>query len=76
MTSPPSSGRAWALGAPDVCRSATANGAGEISFGAFDASVHGLINHVRYADSWRPREQVLSRFPRWPEKPRPAVVST
>ncbi len=37
---------------------------GEISFATFDASVQGWINHVRYADSWRLREHVLSRF-RW-----------
>ncbi len=36
--------------------------AGEISFGEFDASVRGWINHVRYADSWGLREHVLSRF--------------
>lgn len=35
---------------------------GEISFGEFDASVQGWINHVRYADTWRLREQVLSEF--------------
>ncbi|MCA9179330.1 MAG: RNA-directed DNA polymerase [Planctomycetales bacterium] len=37
--------------------------AGEISFAEFDASVQGWINHVRCADSWRLREQVLDRFP-------------
>jgi hypothetical protein len=36
--------------------------AGQISFGEFDASVQGWINHVRYADSWGLREHVLSRF--------------
>jgi hypothetical protein len=36
---------------------------GAISFGEFDASVQGWINHVRYADSWRLREHVLARFP-------------
>jgi hypothetical protein len=35
---------------------------GQISFGEFDASVQGWINHVRYADSWGLREHVLSRF--------------
>jgi len=38
--------------------------AGKISFGEFDASVQGWINHVRYADSWGLREHVLQRF-RW-----------
>jgi len=32
------------------------------SFGEFDASVQGWINHVRYADSWGLREHVLRRF--------------
>jgi hypothetical protein len=36
---------------------------GEVSFAEFDASVQGWINHVRYADSWRLREAVLSRMP-------------
>ena len=35
---------------------------GDISFGEFDASVQGWINHVRYADSWGLREHVLKRF--------------
>ncbi len=35
---------------------------GEISFAEFDAGVQGWINHVRYADSWRLREHVLSKF--------------
>jgi retron-type reverse transcriptase len=35
---------------------------GRISFAEFDASVQGWINHVRYADSWGLREQVLRRF--------------
>lgn len=47
--------------------------AGRISFGEFDASVQGWINHVRYADSWGLRQHVLGRFvwggeqsgPRW-----------
>ena len=33
--------------------------AGMISFGHFDASVQGWINHVRYADSWGLRRHVL-----------------
>jgi hypothetical protein len=37
---------------------------GEISFAEFDASVQGWINHVRYADSWRLRENILDAF-RW-----------
>ena len=32
---------------------------GPMSFAEFDASVQGWINHVRYADSWRLREQML-----------------
>jgi len=36
--------------------------AGEISFGEFDASVQGWINHVRFADSWGLRTHMLSRF--------------
>ena len=32
---------------------------GRISFAEFDASVQGWINHVRYADSWHLREQML-----------------
>jgi hypothetical protein len=32
---------------------------GLISFGEFDASVQGWINHVLFADSWRLREHVL-----------------
>jgi len=35
---------------------------GRISFAAFDASVQGWINHVRFADSWRLREQMLQPF--------------
>ena len=35
---------------------------GRISFGEFEASVQGWINHVRYADSWGLRRQVLDRF--------------
>ena len=37
---------------------------GRISFGEFDASVQGWINHVRYADTWGLRRHVLQRF-RW-----------
>jgi hypothetical protein len=36
--------------------------AGDISFAAFDASVQGWINHVRYADSWGLRAHVLEPF--------------
>ena len=36
--------------------------AGELSFAEFDASVQGWINHVRYADSWGIRRELLSRF--------------
>jgi hypothetical protein len=35
--------------------------AGDISFGEFDASVQGWINHVRYADTWGLREHVLGQ---------------
>ncbi len=34
--------------------------AGQLSFAAFDASVQGWINHVRYADSWGLRRHVLA----------------
>ena len=37
---------------------------GDISFGEFDASVRGWVNHVRYADSWGVRKTVLGRY-RW-----------
>jgi RNA-directed DNA polymerase len=37
---------------------------GKISFAEFDASIQGWINHVRYADSWRLRENILDAF-RW-----------
>ncbi len=42
--------------------------AGRISFGEFDASVQGWINHVRYAATWGLREHVLGglRFTRQP----------
>jgi len=33
----------------------------EISFAEFDASVQGWINHVRYADTWGLRTQLLGR---------------
>ena len=33
--------------------------AGTISFAEFDCSVQGWINHVRYADSWGLRRQIL-----------------
>jgi RNA-directed DNA polymerase len=35
---------------------------GRISFGEFDASVQGWINHVRHADSWGLRRHLLERF--------------
>jgi len=35
---------------------------GAISFGEFDASVQGWINHVRQADSWGLRAHVLAPF--------------
>lgn len=35
---------------------------GSISFGEFDASVQGWINHVRYADTWGLRTHVLKKF--------------
>jgi RNA-directed DNA polymerase len=35
---------------------------GRISFGEFDASVQGWVNHVRYADTWGLREHVIGRF--------------
>jgi RNA-directed DNA polymerase len=33
---------------------------GHISFAQLDASVHGSINHVRYADTWGLREHVFA----------------
>ena len=36
--------------------------AGRISFAEFDASVQGWVNHVRYADTWGLREEVLGRM--------------
>lgn len=33
--------------------------AGRISFGEFDASVKGWVNHIRYADSWGLRRHVF-----------------
>ncbi|ESQ15122.1 MAG: RNA-directed DNA polymerase [Thiohalocapsa sp. PB-PSB1] len=41
---------------------------GRISFGAFDASVQGWINHVRYADTWGLRGRILSGFDLMPPK--------
>ena len=38
---------------------------GRISFGEFDASVQGWINHVRYADTWGLRRHVLEQLS-WP----------
>ncbi len=40
--------------------------AGEISFATFDASVQGWINHVRYAETWGLRQQVLGEALRRP----------
>lgn len=40
--------------------------AGKISFAAFDASVQGWVNHVRYADSWGLRKHMFRRLTkRW-----------
>jgi hypothetical protein len=36
--------------------------AGEISFGEFDASVKGWVNHVQHGDTWGLRRHVLGRF--------------
>lgn len=36
--------------------------AGRITFAELDASVHGWINHVRYADTWGLRRRILSRL--------------
>ena len=36
--------------------------AGEISFGEFDASIQGWVNHVRYADSWGLRKTMFRRL--------------
>lgn len=33
---------------------------GRLSFGEFDASVQGWVNHVRYADTWGLRQHVLA----------------
>jgi len=35
---------------------------GAITFAEFDANVQAWINHARYADSWRLREQILQDF--------------
>jgi len=37
---------------------------GKISFGEFDASVQGWINHVRYADTWGLRKHLLKSIRR------------
>lgn len=49
--------------------------AGRISFGEFDASVKGWVNHVRYADSWGLRRQVFRglRIPPRDASPRPGA---
>ena len=46
--------------------------AGRISFGEFDASVKGWVNHIRYADSWGLRRHVFRglRFQMRPPTPR------
>jgi len=41
---------------------------GRITFAEFDASVQGWINHVRYADTWGLRGEVLGRFAWGPAK--------
>ena len=41
---------------------------GDLAFSAFDASVQGWINHVRYADTWGLRRHVLERLP-WGGRP-------
>jgi RNA-directed DNA polymerase len=41
---------------------------GAISFATFDTSVQGWINHVRYADTWGLRRQVLDHPLPWPQK--------
>jgi len=38
---------------------------GKISFAAFDASVQGWVNHVRYADSWGLRKHVFRQLTRY-----------
>jgi hypothetical protein len=35
----------------------------EISFAELTASVHGWVNHVRYADTWGLREHVFATHP-------------
>jgi len=64
----------WAT-RPKICRRCTAIGmtlqkpwdrwadycAGEITFGEFDASVKGWVNHVSFADTWGLRKKVLGR---------------
>ncbi len=42
---------------------------GRISFGEFDASVQGWINHVRYADSWGLRQHILGKLAWGPDGP-------
>jgi hypothetical protein len=36
--------------------------AGQISFGEFDASVKGWVNHVRYANTWGLRRHVFAKL--------------
>lgn len=47
---------------------------GRISFAAFDASIKGWVNHVRYADSWGLRRQVF-RGLRFRMRPEPGTGS-
>ena len=49
--------------------------AGEISYGEFDASVQGWINHVRFADTWGLRRHVLETLPARPAEHRRAVAA-
>ena len=50
--------------------------AGHIRFAEFDASVSGWTNHVRCADSWGLRPNVLGRFVWGPEAHRAARSET
>ena len=38
--------------------------AGRLSFGEFDASVQGWVNHVRFADTWGLRKALFARLAR------------
>lgn len=48
----------------------------EISFGEFDATVQGWINHVRHADSWGLRRHLLAPFQLRPADLRQARTAT